>query len=169
VRVASIDYVGENLSAAHPNLEGLTDLVFEKLPPKEAAAGMDVVFLGLPHKVSGGTVPELLDSGAKIIDLSGDFRLKDVAAYEQYYGAKHPAPELLAEAVYGLPEQNRELPSRRRASSPPPAASPRRRSSVCSPSRALDGCAAPWRPWASRARAAAAPRPRRAPTTPSAQ
>jgi N-acetyl-gamma-glutamyl-phosphate/LysW-gamma-L-alpha-aminoadipyl-6-phosphate reductase len=109
VRVASIDYVGENLSAAHPNLEGLTDLVFEKLPPKEAAAGMDIVFLGLPHKVSGGTVPELLDSGAKIIDLSGDFRLKDVAAYEQYYGAKHPAPELLAEAVYGLPEQNREL------------------------------------------------------------
>lgn len=108
VRVASIDYVGENLSAAHPNLEGLTDLVFEKLPPEEAAAGMDIVFLGLPHKVSGSTVPQLLGSGAKIIDLSGDFRLKDAAAYEKYYGAKHPAPELLAEAVYGLPEQNRE-------------------------------------------------------------
>ncbi len=107
-RVSSIDFVGEPLSAAHPNLEGLTDLVFEKLPPAEAATGMDVVFLGLPHKVSAGTVPELLGSGAKIIDLSGDFRLKDVLAYERYYGAKHPAPELLSRAVYGLPEQNRE-------------------------------------------------------------
>jgi N-acetyl-gamma-glutamyl-phosphate reductase len=108
VRVASIDYVGEPLSAAHPNLEGLSNLVFEKLPPEEAAAGMDVVFLGLPHKVSAGTVPKIIGSGAKIIDLSGDFRLKDAAAYEKYYGAVHPAPHLLAEAVYGLPELNRE-------------------------------------------------------------
>src|SRR3954463_4244454 len=108
VRVASIDYVGEPLSAAHPNLEGLTDLVFEKLPPEEAAAGMDVVFLGLPHKVSAGTVPKILGSGATIIDLSGDFRLKDAAAYEKFYGAVHPCPELLERAVYGLPEVNRE-------------------------------------------------------------
>lgn len=107
VRVASIDYVGENLAAAHPNLEGQTDLVFEKLPPKEVAADVDVVFLGLPHRVSASTVPELMGSGARIIDLSGDFRLKDADAYEKYYGARHPAPELLADAVYGLPEQNR--------------------------------------------------------------
>lgn len=108
VRVASIDYVGEPLSAAHPNLEGLTDLVFQKLPPEEAAAGMDVVFLGLPHKVSAGAVPKIVGSGARIIDLSGDFRLKDAAAYEKYYGAVHPCPELLPRAVYGLPEMNRE-------------------------------------------------------------
>lgn len=118
VRVASIDYVGELLSAAHPNLEGLTDLRFEKISPEEAAAGVDVVFLGLPHKVSAGTVPRLLDAGhdggkpgrtgPRIIDLSGDFRLKDAAAYEAYYGAVHPAPHLLAEAVYGLPEVHRE-------------------------------------------------------------
>ncbi len=108
MRVASIDYVGELLSAAHPNLEGLTQLRFEKLPPEEAAAGMDVVFLGLPHKVSAGTVPKILGSGATIIDLSGDFRLEDAAAYEKYYGAVHPAPHLLKEAVYGLPEVNRE-------------------------------------------------------------
>jgi N-acetyl-gamma-glutamyl-phosphate/LysW-gamma-L-alpha-aminoadipyl-6-phosphate reductase len=108
VRVASIDYVGEPLSAAHPNLEGLTDLIFEKLPPEEAARGMDVVLLGLPHKVSAGAVPKILGSGAKIIDLSGDFRLKNAAAYEKYYGAVHPCPELLAKAVYGLPEMNRE-------------------------------------------------------------
>jgi N-acetyl-gamma-glutamyl-phosphate reductase len=104
VKVASIDYVGERLSAAHPNLEGLTDLRFEKLEPEAAAAGMDVVFLGLPHKVSAGTVPRILGKGARIIDLSGDFRLKDAAAYEEFYGAVHPAPQLLKESVYGLPE-----------------------------------------------------------------
>jgi N-acetyl-gamma-glutamyl-phosphate reductase len=110
VRVASIDYVGELLSAAHPNLEGLTDLRFEKLSPEDAAAGVDVVLLGLPHKVSGGTVPKILampGGGPKIVDLSGDFRLKDAAAYATYYGATHPAPELLAKAVYGLPEVHR--------------------------------------------------------------
>jgi N-acetyl-gamma-glutamyl-phosphate reductase len=104
VRVASIDHVGQPLSAAHPNLEGLTDLRFEELSPEEAAAGMDAVLLGLPHKVSASTVPRLLGSGARIIDLSGDFRLKDPAAYEKYYGAVHPSPHLLGEAVYGLPE-----------------------------------------------------------------
>jgi N-acetyl-gamma-glutamyl-phosphate reductase len=107
-RVASIDYVGELLSAAHPNLEGLTDLRFENLSPEEAAAGVDVVFLGLPHKVSAGAVPRIAGKGPRIIDLSGDFRLKDAAAYEKYYGAVHPAPHLLAEAVYGLPEVHRE-------------------------------------------------------------
>jgi N-acetyl-gamma-glutamyl-phosphate reductase len=108
VRVASIDFVGEPLSAAHPNLEGLTNLVFEKLSPEEAAAGMDVVFLGLPHKVAASSVQKIAGKVGKIIDLSGDFRLKDPAAYEKYYGAVHPCPELLEGAVYGLPELNRE-------------------------------------------------------------
>jgi N-acetyl-gamma-glutamyl-phosphate reductase len=106
-RVASIDYVGEPLSTAHPNLEGLIDLSFERLEPEDAAAGMDVVFLGLPHKVSAGAVPRILGRGARIIDLSGDFRLKDATAYEKYYGATHPAPHLLERAVYGLPEVHR--------------------------------------------------------------
>jgi N-acetyl-gamma-glutamyl-phosphate reductase len=114
VRVASIDYVGEPLSAAHPNLEGLTDLVFEKLSPEEAAAGMDVVLLGLPHKVAATVVPRIAESGARIVDLSGDFRLKDVQSYEKYYGGKHPCPELLARAVYGLPELNRDAIRRAR-------------------------------------------------------
>ncbi len=108
-RVASIDYVGEPVSAAHPNLEGLTELRFEDIPCEEAAEGADVVFLGLPHTVSSSFVPRLLKAGAKrIIDLSGDFRLKNVAAYERFYGVKHPCPELLGEAVYGLPELHRE-------------------------------------------------------------
>jgi N-acetyl-gamma-glutamyl-phosphate reductase len=107
-RVASVDYVGEPLSAAHPNLEGATDLVFEGIPPEEAARGMDVVLLGLPHKVSATKVPAILATGARIVDLSGDFRLKDAAAYRRYYGVEHPSRELLARFVYGLPELNRE-------------------------------------------------------------
>ncbi len=108
-RVASIDYVGEPLGAAHPNLEGLTDLRFEDIPPEEAVEGVDVVLLGLPHTVSSSFVPRLLKTSVKkIVDLSGDFRLEDVAAYEKFYAVKHPCPELLSEAVYGLPELNRE-------------------------------------------------------------
>jgi LysW-gamma-L-alpha-aminoadipyl-6-phosphate/LysW-L-glutamyl-5-phosphate reductase len=108
VRVASIDYVGEPLSAAHPNLEQETELVFEKLTAKQAADGMDVVLLGLPHKIAAHHVAEILETGAKIVDLSGDFRLKDPASYEKWYGAKHPCPEHLSKFVYGLPELNRE-------------------------------------------------------------
>ncbi len=108
VRVASVDYVGEPLSAAHPNLEGATDLVFENLSPADAARGMDVVLLGLPHKVSAHKVPEILATGARIVDLSGDFRLRSAEAYQRYYGIEHPSKELLGTFVYGLPELNRE-------------------------------------------------------------
>src|ERR1051325_8594074 len=107
VRVASIDHVGEPLGAVHPNLEGATDLVFEDLAPAEAARGCDVALLALPHKVTAAKVPELISAGVKIVDMSGDSRLRDAAAYEKYYGAKHPHPELLGSFVYGLPELNR--------------------------------------------------------------
>ncbi len=109
VRVASVDYIGEPIANAHPNFEGITDLKFEGLSPAEAAAGMDVVLLGLPHKVSAQKVPEILSTGARIVDLSGDFRLRDAATYKRYYGAEHPAANLLdGTFVYGLPELNRE-------------------------------------------------------------
>src|SRR5581483_918094 len=87
VRVASIDSIGEPLASVHPNLEGQTDLVFENLPPADAATGMDVVLLGLPHKVSAKVMPDLMASGARVVDLSGDFRLRDPAVYKKYYGA----------------------------------------------------------------------------------
>jgi [amino group carrier protein]-6-phospho-L-2-aminoadipate/5-phospho-L-glutamate reductase len=108
VRVASVDFVGEKLSDAHPTLEGATDLRFEKLPAEEVAAGVDVVLLGLPHRVSAVEVPKLVRAGVRIVDLSGDFRLKSAASYERYYGGPHPSPSLLGTFVYGLPEQNRE-------------------------------------------------------------
>lgn len=108
VRVASIDHVGEALGAVHPNLDGVTDLEFEDLTPAEAARGCDVALLALPHKVTAAKVPELVAAGVKIVDMSGDFRLRDATTYEKFYGAKHPHPELLGTFVYGLPELNRE-------------------------------------------------------------
>ncbi len=107
-RVASIDHVGEPLAAVHPNLEGATDLVFENLTPTEAVAGCDVALLALPHKVTAAKVPELLATNVKIVDMSGDFRLRDAGEYKTYYGATHPHPELLGTFVYGLPELNRD-------------------------------------------------------------
>jgi N-acetyl-gamma-glutamyl-phosphate reductase len=109
VRVASVDYIGEPIANVHPNFEGITDLKFEQLTPAEAAAGMDVVLLGLPHKISAQKVPEIIQTGARIVDLSGDFRLRDPATYKRYYGADHPSAGLLdGTFVYGLPELNRE-------------------------------------------------------------
>lgn len=107
-RVASIDHVGKPVWHAHPHLTGLTDLVFEDLAPREAAKGCDVALLALPHKVTAAKVPELIELGVKIVDMSGDFRLTDAAAYQQFYGNPHPHPELLGTFVYGLPELNRE-------------------------------------------------------------
>jgi LysW-gamma-L-alpha-aminoadipyl-6-phosphate/LysW-L-glutamyl-5-phosphate reductase len=108
VRVASVDFVGEPLSAADPALEQVTELRFEGIPPAEAARDVDVVLLGLPHTVAAAKVPELAAlPGVKVVDMSGDFRLKEVKAYERWYKHVHPCPSLLADFVYGLPELNR--------------------------------------------------------------
>jgi len=106
-RVASIDHVGEPLGAVHPNLDGATNLKFEDLSPADAAKGCDVALLALPHKVTAAKVPELIAAGVKIVDMSGDFRLRDQASYEKHYATKHPHPDLLGTFVYGLPELNR--------------------------------------------------------------
>jgi len=108
-RVTAADNLGKQVGEVHLNLEGLTDLKFEQLPPKEAVAGMDVAFLAMPHKTTAKVVMDILDSGVRIVDLSGDFRLRDAAQYQQYYGVEHPSPKTLTEGkfVYGLPELNR--------------------------------------------------------------
>jgi N-acetyl-gamma-glutamyl-phosphate reductase len=70
--------------------------------------GCDVALLALPHKVTAAKVPELLATRVKIVDMSGDFRLRSADEYKTWYGAAHPHPELLGSFVYGLPELNRE-------------------------------------------------------------
>jgi N-acetyl-gamma-glutamyl-phosphate reductase len=86
-----------SLAAAYP------DLVFRPYDAADAA-GLDIVFLGLPHTGAEEVAPELVGKVHAVIDLSAAFRLKDASLYPQYYGGPHHHPELLAEAVYGVPE-----------------------------------------------------------------
>lgn len=112
VRVTAADNIGRKVGDVHLNLAGLTDLTFQQMAPAEAIAGCDVAFLAMPHKITAKIALEVLAANPKIriVDLSGDFRLKDPAAYEKFYGSPHPKPETLTSGVftYGLPELNRE-------------------------------------------------------------
>lgn len=110
-RVVAADNIGKRIGEVHLNLEGLSELTFQQLPPAEAVAGMDVAFLAMPHKTTAKVVMEILGSGVRIVDLSGDFRLKDPVLYQKYYGAEHPSPQTLTEGkfVYGMPELNRAV------------------------------------------------------------
>ena len=97
---------GQRLDALYPDLSGRFERVLEPTDPVRAAEA-EVVFLALPSGESMRVVPELLRRGARVIDLTGDFRFRSAERYERAYGRPHGAPELLAQAVYGLPELNR--------------------------------------------------------------
>jgi len=99
---------GLRVDSVYPSLRGFNDLCFVE-PSIEQLAGCDLVFFATPNATAMHMAVELLDKGVRLIDLSADFRLKDVAVWEQWYGAKHVCAELLEQAVYGLPETNREL------------------------------------------------------------
>lgn len=90
-----------------PSLRGYVSLAFSS-PDKAKLTECDVVFFATPHGVAMAQARELLEAGVKIIDLAADFRLKDVAQFEKWYGMPHSCPDVLKEAVYGLPEVNRE-------------------------------------------------------------
>src|SRR4051812_9311610 len=90
-----------------PSLRGHVDLAFTS-PDKADLTQCDVVFFATPHGVAMAQAPELLANGVKVIDLAADFRLKDQATFEKWYKIPHTAPQLLEEAVYGLPELNRD-------------------------------------------------------------
>lgn len=107
-RVSSIDHIGENVGQVHKNLGTRLPFTFEDLTPEEVAKDVDVVFLALPHKVSFLMAPKMFDLGVKIVDFSGDYRIKDHKVYEHYYKATHTNPENIESFVYGLPELNRE-------------------------------------------------------------
>lgn len=101
-------YAGRLLSEVHGQFRGQVDVELKPLQVEDLPDSIELVFCALPHGSSAGVVPKLLQRGKRVIDLSADFRLKRPVLYEQWYGRVHPAPELLAGAVYGLPELNRE-------------------------------------------------------------
>ena len=97
---------GMPVAEMFPSLRGFVSLTFSA-PEKTPLHECDVVFFATPHGVAMAQARELLTAGVKVIDLAADFRLKDTAEFEQWYGMPHSCPDLLAEAVYGLPEINR--------------------------------------------------------------
>ncbi|MDE0855470.1 MAG: N-acetyl-gamma-glutamyl-phosphate reductase, partial [Nevskia sp.] len=97
---------GKRADALFPQLRGYCDVSYTA-PDAAALAGCHAVFFATPHGTAMSMAPELVAKGIKVIDLSADFRLKDPAVYKQWYKQDHACPELLAEAVYGLPEIHR--------------------------------------------------------------
>jgi N-acetyl-gamma-glutamyl-phosphate reductase len=108
VHVTAFREQGRPLSDVFPNLRGFGDHTLNGAGWREMARDSDVVFLALPHGAAVEAVPVLLEAGARVIDLGADFRLKDPALYARWYGSEHGASDFLGEAVYGLPEVNRE-------------------------------------------------------------
>lgn len=98
---------GKQVDELYPALSGVIDLRFEAFSPEDLE-GLDVVFVALPSGEGMNVVPQVMDRVERIIDLGGDFRLRDTDLYEEFYGHKHTAPGLLCEAVYGLPELNKD-------------------------------------------------------------
>ncbi len=102
--VTSRQYAGQPLETVFPRFAG-TDLSFVEPVVEQLAGQAEVAFLALPHGLAHEFSLPLLAKGLKVIDISADFRIRNPAVYQAAYGVAHPAPELLAEAVYGLPER----------------------------------------------------------------
>ena len=107
VAITSRAEAGVRVADHFPSLRGRIDLAFSD-PAKAPLKGCDCVFFATPNGVAMGQVKPLLEAGARVVDFSADFRIKDRAVWEKWYKMPHAAPELLGEAVYGLPEINRE-------------------------------------------------------------
>jgi len=105
--ISSRAEAGRPVADLYPNLRGHYDLKFSH--PDEGDFGrIDIVFFATPHGVAQSTVKSVLDKGARVIDLSADFRIRDIETWETWYAQDHQCPELVPEAVYGLPEVNRD-------------------------------------------------------------
>src|SRR5215210_6777635 len=117
--VTANEHAGKAVGEVHKNLYGLTDLSFVKAPEDfESLSVLDCVFLALPHGQALEIAPRL-PTGVKVVDLSGDFRLRDADEFREHYGREHTATELQREFVYGLTEFNREeIKSARLVSNP---------------------------------------------------
>ncbi|MFO6062725.1 N-acetyl-gamma-glutamyl-phosphate reductase, partial [Pseudomonas aeruginosa] len=106
--ITSRSEAGVKVADMYPNLRGHYDDLQFSVPDAQRLGACDVVFFATPHGVAHALAGELLDAGTRVIDLSADFRLADAEEWARWYGQPHGAPALLDEAVYGLPEVNRE-------------------------------------------------------------
>jgi len=104
--VSSRANAGKRLDSEFSSLRGFCDLVFED-PDVVTDADCDLVFYATPNGTAMRQVPALLERGIKVVDLSADFRLQNIAEWEQWYGMKHECPDWVERAVYGLPEMHR--------------------------------------------------------------
>ncbi len=107
VAITSRAECGRRVDELYPNLRGHYDLAFSE-PEVATLAACDVVFFATPHNVAMNLVPALLDAGTRVVDLSADYRIRDAGLWSEWYGEPHASPQLLGEAVYGLPEVNRD-------------------------------------------------------------
>ncbi len=107
VSVTSRKEAGMRIDHMFPSLRGHVDLAFSS-PDEASLSDCDVVFFATPNGVAMQDARRLLEAGVRVIDLSADFRLRDVEQWQQWYGMTHACPDLIADAVYGLPEVNRE-------------------------------------------------------------
>jgi len=105
--ITSRGEAGQRVCDLFPSLRGRVDLPFTD-PVQADLKSCDVVFFATPNGIAMQQARELLDAGVRVIDLAADFRIKDIAVWEKWYGMVHACPELVAEAVYGLPEINRD-------------------------------------------------------------
>ncbi|MCP4487158.1 MAG: N-acetyl-gamma-glutamyl-phosphate reductase [Gammaproteobacteria bacterium] len=105
--ITSREETGKHVAELYPSLRGYVDINFSA-PDSQRLQSCDVVFFATPHNVAMKLVPELLENGTRVIDLSADFRIKDHALWSQWYGEPHLCPDLLGHSVYGLPEMYRE-------------------------------------------------------------
>ena len=105
--ITSRGEAGKKVTDLFPSLRGYVDLAFSA-PERGALTECDVVFTATPNGVAMQHARELLKAGVRMVDIAADFRLKNPAVWEQWYGMAHTCPELLEEAVYGLPEVNRD-------------------------------------------------------------
>jgi N-acetyl-gamma-glutamyl-phosphate reductase len=104
--ITSRSEAGQAVADMFPNLRGHVELAFCE-PDQAGLTDCDVVFFATPNGIAMQHTPELLAAGVRVIDLAADFRLKDSAEWAEWYGQPHACPDLLDEAVYGLPEVNR--------------------------------------------------------------
>ncbi len=105
--ITSRSHAGTPVAEMFPNLRGRVKLAFTE-PSVDSYKACDVVFFATPNATAMHQVESLLEAGIKVIDLAADFRLKDIAVWEQWYGTQHVSPSSVEQAVYGLPEMNRQ-------------------------------------------------------------